>query len=155
RVFQISSLVAVLLLTLLAWLMLSRQERLVVETRRLERLEAAERAALAQAERSRDEAEGARNRIEAAAQAEQAARAEAEDALATRDIFLRTLAHDLKTPLVGLAWQVELLQESVQERPVDLAHMASLLDNVGAQTAEAVAAIEELHDLTRAAAGTP
>src|SRR4051812_17288962 len=56
RVFQISSLVVVLLLTLVAWLMVSRQERLVFETQRLERLEAAERRALGQAERSRDEA---------------------------------------------------------------------------------------------------
>ena len=55
----------VLLLTVVAWLMISRQERLVFETQRLERLEAAECAALGQAKQSRDEAERARDRLEA------------------------------------------------------------------------------------------
>ena len=153
RIFQISSLVAVLLLTLVAWLMISRQERLVFETQRLERLEAAERAALGQAEQSRDEAERARGRAERSAQAEQAARAQAEDALATRDIFLRTLAHDLTTPLAILAWHVQLLRNHCIDGPIDTASVESVLDSVSSQTAEAVAAIEELHDLTRAAAG--
>jgi signal transduction histidine kinase len=133
--------------------MISRQERLVFETQRLERLEAAERAALGQAEQSRDEAERARGRAEASALAEQAARAQAEDALATRDIFLRMLAHDLTTPLVVLTWHVQLLRESLNNGPIDRAYLESALESVSARTAEAAAAIEELHDLTRAAAG--
>jgi signal transduction histidine kinase len=141
RLFQGASLAAVLLLTLVAWLMLSRHDRLVFEKRRLEALEASERAALAQAEQSRKDAESARN--------------EAEDALVARDVFLRTLAHDLKSPLASMAWQVQTLLRRARAGQFEPEQVQRELTSVAAQTAEAMAAIDELHDLTRAAAGTP
>jgi signal transduction histidine kinase len=140
RLVQVSSLIAVLLLTLVAWLTFSRHERLVFETRRLERLESAERAALAEAQQSR--------------LAEQTARAQAEEALIARDSFLRTLAHDLKAPLTSLAWRIQVLRRTTREQ-VDPTELQRELGTLADQTAEAMAAIDELHDLTRAAAGVP
>ena len=141
RLVQGTSLAAVLLVTLVALLMLSRQERLVFEKQRLETLEASERAALAQAERSRQDAELARN--------------EAEQALVTRDLFLRTLAHDLKTPLASMAWQIQVLLRRTRGGKLETAQIEHGLASIANQTADAVTAIDELHDLTRAAAGAP
>jgi signal transduction histidine kinase len=134
RLFQVGGLLAVTLVTLVCWLVLSRHERLAGEKKRLEQLEAGERDALARAERSRGEAE---------------------QALATRDLFLRTLAHDLKAPLISLSWGVQMLLGRATRGELDAADMQGELSQLVAQTAEAVATVDELQDLTRVTMGAP
>jgi len=80
---------------------------------------------------------------------------ELQAALGTRDVFLRTLAHDLKTPLLSLTWHVEALQHSVQRGSPEPARLADDLQAIAAGAGEALAAIDELHDLTRLEAGAP
>ena len=46
--------------------------------------------------------------------AAESARGQAETALRARDEFLRTLAHDLKTPLTSLLWHVQVLRSSTR-----------------------------------------
>ncbi len=87
--------------------------------------------------------------------AEQRARTEAEEALASRDLFLRTLAHDLKGPLASLAWQVQVLKRRTLLGKLDPVDAQAELGSIAGQTAEAIAVIDELHDLTRAASGVP
>ncbi len=86
---------------------------------------------------------------------EQRARTEAEEALETRDLFLRTLAHDLKGPLASLAWQVQVLRRRTLLGKLEPADAQSELASIAGQTAEAIALIDELHDLTRATSGVP
>ena len=74
-------------------------------------------------------------------------------ALATRDVFLQTLAHDLKTPIASLAWHVQLLRRRAQEGDLDPNSLEEGLNAIGIGAAQSVAAIDELHDLTRLAAG--
>jgi ligand-binding sensor domain-containing protein/signal transduction histidine kinase len=76
-----------------------------------------------------------------------------EAALATRDAFLRTLAHDLKAPIVSLAWYVNLLSRRVREDRLDRETLEANLQAINQGANEAVAAIDELHDLTRLASG--
>jgi signal transduction histidine kinase/sensor domain CHASE-containing protein len=87
--------------------------------------------------------------------AEQRARAEAEEALVSRDTFLRTLAHDLKGPLASLAWQVQVLRRRTLLGKLNPGDAQAELASIAGQTAEAIAVIDELHDLTRAASGVP
>ena len=75
--------------------------------------------------------------------------------LETRDMFLRTLAHDLKGPLVGLGWHVQLLQRRAQVGTLDAQALSDALQEVVDGTAEAVSSIDELHDLTLVVAGSP
>jgi ligand-binding sensor domain-containing protein/signal transduction histidine kinase len=85
----------------------------------------------------------------------QTALATREAALATRDAFLRTLAHDLKAPVANLAWHVQLLIRRAHDGRLDPQAMDSGLQAVGLGAAEVIAAVDELHDLTRLAAGAP
>jgi signal transduction histidine kinase/ligand-binding sensor domain-containing protein len=77
------------------------------------------------------------------------------DALDTRDVFLRTLAHDLKAPITSLAWHVQMLSRAVHEERLEPDALNRDLRAISIGAAEAVAAINELHDLTRLAAGAP
>ncbi|HET6318802.1 MAG TPA: two-component regulator propeller domain-containing protein, partial [Chloroflexota bacterium] len=76
-------------------------------------------------------------------------------ALETRDVFLRSLAHDLKAPVTSLAWQVQLLQASADEGQLDRLSLQAGLQSIGIGATELVSAIDELHDLTRLAGGEP
>jgi signal transduction histidine kinase/ligand-binding sensor domain-containing protein len=78
-----------------------------------------------------------------------------EGALETRDVFLRALAHDLKAPLTSLAWHVQMLSRTVRSGHLDPAGLDDALQAIGRGATEAVSAIDELHDLTRLAAGAP
>jgi signal transduction histidine kinase len=102
--------------------------------RQLARREAEERQARAQAESDRQAAESA---------------------LRLRDVFLRTLAHDLKTPLAGIMWQSEFLLRRVRDGRLEPAVLDEGLRAIETGSAESIAAIDELHDLTRVAAGAP
>jgi signal transduction histidine kinase/sensor domain CHASE-containing protein len=84
--------------------------------------------------------------------AEQTARRQAEEALGARDVFLRTLAHDLKTPMVSLAWHAQVLLRRALDGRLDTPVLTEGLDLLVTQTNEAMAAVDELHDLTRAGA---
>ena len=76
-------------------------------------------------------------------------------ALETRDEFLRALAHDLKAPLSNLAWHVQLLNRRARDGRLEPDALDTGLQAISIDCAEAVAAIDELHDLTRLAAGSP
>jgi signal transduction histidine kinase len=75
-----------------------------------------------------------------------------QEALGSRDVFLRTLAHDLKAPLTTLSWHVQLLIRKARESP-EMAVLDEWLQAIATGASEAVAAIDELHDLTRLDAG--
>ena len=75
--------------------------------------------------------------------------AERQSALEARDVFVSTLAHDLKAPLVSLAWHVQLLRDAES----DPTSMQQEIEAVSESTDEAVSAIDELRDLTRLASG--
>jgi signal transduction histidine kinase len=78
-----------------------------------------------------------------------------ESALETRDVFLRTLAHDLKAPLASLAWHVQVLGRRMRGGRLDPLGLDDILQAIRSVATEAVSAIDELHDLTRLAAGAP
>jgi signal transduction histidine kinase len=84
-------------------------------------------------------------------QAAEAARAQAERALWARDEFLRALAHDLKTPLAGLVWHVQVLKKiiSADARASEWAELDTGLEAIEASARELVGGIEELRDLVR------
>jgi signal transduction histidine kinase len=75
-------------------------------------------------------------------------------ALETRDEFLQTLAHDLKTPIASVAWHVQLLIRRAHEGGLDSSPLEEGLKAIAIGASQAVAAIDELHDLTRLAAGS-
>ena len=81
--------------------------------------------------------------------------ASAETALRARDEFLRSLAHDLKAPLANLTWQVQVLGRRVRQGRLAPGELDEALQAIAFDAAEAVGAIDELHDLTRLAAGAP
>ncbi|MBV9328254.1 MAG: GAF domain-containing protein [Chloroflexi bacterium] len=85
--------------------------------------------------------------------AEQDSRARAEAALRTRDVFLRSLAHDLKTPLSSLAWHAQIMRRRAREGRLSPAALEDGLMAIEATTSEAAAAIDELHDLARLGSG--
>jgi len=74
-------------------------------------------------------------------------------ALETRDVFLQTLAHDLKTPIASVAWHVQLLRRRAHEGDLDSSSLEEGLKAIAIGASQAVTAIDELHDLTRLAAG--
>ena len=76
-------------------------------------------------------------------------------ALDTRDEFLRALAHDLKAPLSNLSWHVQMLNRRARDGQLEPDALDKGLQAISIGSAEAVAAIDELHDLTRLAAGSP
>jgi excisionase family DNA binding protein len=101
------------------------------------------------AERRRAEA-----RLRGALEAEQAARTEAEAALRVRDEFLSVAAHELKTPLTGLAGHAQFLQRQFQRnRSVDPARVGSALETIGAQAQKLSRLVNELLDVSRLEAG--
>ena len=78
-----------------------------------------------------------------------AARRQAELALRTRDEFLRTLAHDLKTPLTSLIWHVQVLARGARAESVDSSRLVSTVGAVEASARELMLDIDELRDLVR------
>ena len=73
-------------------------------------------------------------------------------ALETRDFFLQTLAHDLKAPIASVAWHAQLMRRRAREGP------STLLSGGGPEgdwywRIRSGGCIDELHDLTRIAAG--
>src|SRR4051794_35499546 len=74
-------------------------------------------------------------------------------ALAARDVFLRTLAHDLKTPVTTLAWHAQLLARRLSDWPIEDVALREGLQAITNSAREVVSAIDELHDLTRLEAG--
>ena len=77
------------------------------------------------------------------------ARGQAELALRTRDEFLRTLAHDLKTPLTSLIWHVQVLGRSARAESVDAKRLVDTVGAVEASARELMQDIDELRDLVR------
>jgi signal transduction histidine kinase len=76
-----------------------------------------------------------------------------EEALATRDVFLRVLANDLKAPIISLAWYINGLLGRMREDRLDAETLDSTLQMMSDGANDAIAAVDELHDLTRLAAG--
>jgi signal transduction histidine kinase len=78
-----------------------------------------------------------------------------ESVLGGRDVSLRTLAHDLKTPLTSLSWQVQLLARRLREGQLDPVTLDAGLKAIASGAAEAVSGIDELHNLARVLAAAP
>jgi signal transduction histidine kinase len=75
-------------------------------------------------------------------------REQAEAALHARDDFLRTMAHDLKTPLTSLVWHAQVLGRTERSgRPVDSDTFANSTAAVVASAEELMTNIDELRDL--------
>ena len=81
----------------------------------------------------------------------ESARQTAEDALQLRDVFLRTLAHDLKTPLTSLAWHVSCSSGAFRKATSSPQRWRKACRPYSLGAAEAMAAIDELRDLTQVA----
>ena len=81
--------------------------------------------------------------------------AERQAALETRDVFRQHLAHDLKAPLANLVWHLDVLRRRVRSGRLDVASLDGGMDALAASATEAIGAVDELHDLTRLAAGAP
>jgi signal transduction histidine kinase len=79
----------------------------------------------------------------------------AKEALHVHDVFVRTLLHDLKAPLASLVWQVQVLRRRVDGGQLDPAALHASLEAIAAGAAQAVAAIDQLQDQTRADAAAP
>jgi signal transduction histidine kinase/CheY-like chemotaxis protein len=81
------------------------------------------------------------------------ARGHAETGLRLRDGFLRSLVHDLKTPLASLFWNVQILSNNARAGAIERATFVSGLANIEASAREVMANIDEISDLVRAQAG--
>jgi signal transduction histidine kinase/DNA-binding response OmpR family regulator len=80
-------------------------------------------------------------------QSARVSREQAEAALLARDDFLRTMAHDLKTPLTSLVWHAQVLARMEHSgKPVE-ANTLSSTTAVVASAQELMANIDELRDL--------
>jgi PAS domain S-box-containing protein len=85
---------------------------------------------------------------------EQAARTAAEAALRSRDEFLASVTHDLKTPLTAISLQAQLLRhQTVRDpaRPCDLA----VMDRIERQATRMRRLVDQLLDSARVQAGQP
>ena len=85
-------------------------------------------------------------------QALEAALATREAALSSRDVFLRSIVHDLKGPLAGLSWQAQILSRRMRQVESDPL-MVEAVDAIASGAADAAETIDELRDLTQLAAG--
>jgi PAS domain S-box-containing protein len=85
---------------------------------------------------------------------EQAARAEAEAAVAARDEFLSVAAHELKTPLAGLQLAVQyLLRQCDRGAVIDPQHLRRALDTVDRQSAKLARLVTQLLETVRLQTG--
>ena len=85
--------------------------------------------------------------------AEQAARANAEAALATRDQFLAIATHELRSPLTGLVGYAELLQRKSQAGRLDDDAGRRIADIMVRQAHQLNRLVEQLFDVSRIARG--
>ena len=92
-------------------------------------------------------------RSQEALRAEQAARVEAEAALAVRDEFLSIAAHELKTPITGVHGALQLLARQLRSPGVDLARMARTLDLAERQSGRLGRLVSQLLETVRIDAG--
>jgi signal transduction histidine kinase len=116
--------------------MLDISERKRVEAER-ERLLGAERAARAESEKARHDAD--------------AARAAAEEANRAKGNFLATMSHELRTPLNAIIGYQNLLVDGVTGPVTDIQRRQ--LDRIGASAHHLLLLIEEVLTLSRAEAG--
>ncbi len=86
----------------------------------------------------------------------QAAREEAEAAVAARDAFLAAVSHDLRNPLTTIKGYADmLLRQVTRESTVEVDALANGLTRISETTRRMTALIEELLDATRLRAGQP
>ncbi len=93
-------------------------------------------------------AEDQRRRLEA----EQRARAAAEDALAVRDRFLSVASHELKTPVASLQISAEALQRAHQHDDLDDARLERGLRRIATASERLGELVAELLDVSRLSA---
>lgn len=109
----------------------------------------AERLAAEIAERERAE-----ERLRAALDAERAAREELEAALRLRDEFLSIAAHELKTPLTGLAGHTQLVLRQLQrEGELPPERLRRALEMIGTQAGKLHQLLNQLLDISRLESG--
>jgi PAS domain S-box-containing protein len=86
----------------------------------------------------------------------QAARAEAESAVRTRDEFLAAVSHDLKSPLTSIKATAQLMQRSLAQQPeLDRAYLGGGLSHIEATVTRMTTMINELLDVVRLEVGQP
>lgn len=99
---------------------------------------------------------GQRHRLEVLVgertEALEAALAAHEAALSARDVFLRSVVHDLKGPMSSLSWQAQILSGRMRQVQSDPS-MVEAADAIATGAADAADSIDELRDLTQLAAG--
>jgi PAS domain S-box-containing protein len=98
---------------------------------------------------ARRQTEAERERLLAEAQA---ARAQAEQAVRTRDDFFTLISHDLRNPLTVILTQARLLTRRLEQPAERLAYGLALIEGAAAQLD---AQIKDLVDLARLDSGTP
>ena len=84
------------------------------------------------------------------------ARAAAEAALKARDEFVALVVHDLRHPLVGINWHIQVLRRRVQsETPITSEQLEDFVASIEAGGKALSMQIDELNDATRLQAGRP
>jgi signal transduction histidine kinase len=113
-------------------------------------------------ERRRQLLDNARRQLELLLASEHAARSEADLALEraaaagrVRDVFLSTLAHDLKAPLANVSWYMQVLDRKLRTGKLEPSQLSHELEPIRASAAQVMAAVDELHDLARTTEGAP
>jgi PAS domain S-box-containing protein len=76
-----------------------------------------------------------------------------QSALELREVFLATLAHDLKAPLASLMWHAQILRRRLGAGRLDPIALDEALEAILSGATQAVGTIDELHDLTQLTAG--
>ena len=76
-----------------------------------------------------------------------------EAARVTRDVFLRSLAHDLKRPVANLRWHAQVLGLRTRQQTLDPRVLQESATAITASADAVSATIDELHDLTMLAGG--
>jgi excisionase family DNA binding protein len=100
------------------------------------------------------ERERAQEQLQSALAAERAARQEAEAALRVRDEFLSIAAHELKTPLTGLAGHAHLvLRQLKRDGQIEPERVAQALEAITNQTDKLSRLLNQLLDVSRLESG--
>lgn len=81
------------------------------------------------------------------------AREQAEESVATRDMFISVASHELKTPLTPLRLNAQSIVESAHEEPLDRASLLAKARGIERSTKKLEAMIDRLLDVSRISLG--
>lgn len=94
-----------------------------------------------------------RERLAEAVESERRARAEAEEAVRTRDQFLSIASHELKTPLTPIKAGAQLLMRAVQQPEIDRERITRQLRTIDGQVDRLRMLVDDLLDTARIQGG--